>query len=150
MLSDFLTGTGVIASASSESSGTWREEHLIDGNVNTVAHAALDALNPFFQIDFGSKVLVTRAEVVNRVDCCAERFKNAIVTVGNVPGIRGQLSANPQCGPKRDGPYSLGQTAEFICERPLVGRFVTLQLNGAVESLNIGEMRVFGKPPGKD
>ena len=47
-------------------------------------HTDDSSMYPWLRIDFGKIRSITTFRIVNRKDCCFERFKNVVIRVGNI------------------------------------------------------------------
>jgi len=65
---------------SSDLSGSYPAANAVDGNINTFTHTA-DIANSYWMADLGRTVPLDRIEIVNRLDCCAERLANLVLRV---------------------------------------------------------------------
>ena len=54
--------------------------HAVDGDLTTFSVTAWQ-LNPWLQVDLGAMYTITSISVINRQDCCQDRFNNATYIV---------------------------------------------------------------------
>ncbi|GMH42282.1 hypothetical protein BSKO_10201 [Bryopsis sp. KO-2023] len=128
----------------------------VDGNLNSAyggnscTHTGLDrgshahTVNPWWGVDLGSSVQLTKVVVTNRKDCCSERLSNFEIRVGNNPP-QGQGDHNPLC--KSGLSFEAGETKEFGCSKR--GRFVVIRIPGNAKILTLCEVQVYAKASGE-
>ncbi|MEY3211218.1 MAG: hypothetical protein RIT28_1699 [Pseudomonadota bacterium] len=58
----------------------------VDGDPSTFTHTADADLLPWWQVNLGANYAITRVELVNRFDCCAERLYNVVISVLDAEG----------------------------------------------------------------
>lgn len=121
-----------------------------DGNNNgdfgafTLTHTDF-AAQAWWEIDLGARYELSRIELFNRTDCCAESLQNFHVLVSDVPfastllevaqGQPGVLDiAQPDIAPPQTT-LALGRS----------GRFVRVQLEGS-DYLQLAEVEIYGYP----
>ena len=98
---------------------------------------------PWWYVDLQALYYVTSVVISNRGDCCDERLTNFEIKVGREDtdsGIR-----NPRCAPKFNQQVGPGKSVEISCDEPMLGRFVTIIINGTTGILNFCEVEVYGK-----
>ncbi|XP_059195893.1 uncharacterized protein LOC131976757 [Centropristis striata] len=97
--------------------------------------------NPWWRLDLLKTYKIISVTVTNRRDCCHDRIKGAVISIGNSPdgndGSRCAVIAS--LGP--------GATKTFQC-KGLVGRYVTIVIPGRKEYLTLCEVEVTGQPSG--
>ena len=130
--------------------------NLIDSNIDTF-YASEDPQQPkkllWVQLELSNVGVVSKIVVTNRRDGYGERFKDVTVRVGaqdvnNASSIEEQqreIFNNELCN-RYEGP---GKTAEFIkisCDKPVVGKFIIIQIMNIeeVSHMNIAEVEVYG------
>ena len=117
-----------------------------DGNYNnnSVSHTNY-TVNPWWQVDLGSKTAIASISLWNRTDCCGDRLRNFFVFVADYDmtgKIFGDLVVDTTVWR-----YSLGTAAPTALNIPVntTGRYVRVQLAGT-EHLHLAEVQVFGAP----
>ena len=99
----------------------------MDGNINNMFHAAGFESIPFFEIEFLGQECIKSFDINIRSNCCGDMFRDIVVTVGNVPTTAaGKLSDSPLCT-RFQGPSVTGAKETLTCDRPMCGKFLTLQ-----------------------
>lgn len=120
-------------------SGKWLDSSITATNVDT---------DPWWQADMGDST-VTRVEVWNRTDCCAERLKDAWIFVSPTPfGTKGlaQLKSDPTITRRQiSGIPSPKATIDFGAAK---GSYIRIQLEGTNRLLSLAEVKVFGTTNG--
>ncbi|GMH42299.1 hypothetical protein BSKO_10218 [Bryopsis sp. KO-2023] len=124
----------------------------VDGNFDTAyggnscTHTGLDrgshahTVNPWWGVDLGSSVQLTKVVVTNRKDCCSERLSNFEIRVGDNPP-EGQGDHNPLCESGQS--LKAGETREFACRKK--GRYVVIRIPGNAEILTLCEVQVYAR-----
>ncbi|XP_070539402.1 uncharacterized protein [Ptychodera flava] len=115
----------------------------VDGNLNSdyefgsCIHTRLEN-EPWWRVDLLKDYRVYRVVFINRDDCCVERSNGVVFRVGSSLEIK----KNPKCGrPLRM--YDLAHTINHIeCPVPLIGRYVTAQLEDRIRWMNFCELEV--------
>ena len=79
---------------------------------------------PWWRVDLRSPTLITQLVIFNRADCCRERLHSFTIRIGDSLANNG--NANPLCGGVQSMKTDLVKT--FRCPNPVVGRYVTIQL----------------------
>gem|GEM_PF-1261023 len=122
----------------------------IDGDTNgdfeafTLSHTNL-ASEAWWEIDLGASYDLSRIEVFNRTDCCAESLQNFHILVSDAPFVSTSLAAT-QAQP---GVLDLAQVAIAPTQSTIAlsrrGRFVRIQLEAA-DYLQLAEVEIYGVP----
>ncbi|XP_078664090.1 E-selectin-like [Branchiostoma floridae x Branchiostoma belcheri] len=123
------------------------EPHLaVDGNTNghyfslSCTHT-VGELNPWWRVDLGHSLCVERVVLYNRMDCCWDRLRQAIVHVGdNI-----QVDSNPSCGAPLTAIEGV-QPYTAVCPG-LIGRYVGVRIgttNLELKILTLCEVKVYG------
>ncbi|XP_072051763.1 uncharacterized protein [Amphiura filiformis] len=83
---------------------------------------------------------VTKVTILNRSECCAERLRGSIIRVGSTS----DHSNNAQCGSAITSAPA-GGWAQVICDEPIRGRFISVQVNGGISvgTLTMCEIRAY-------
>ncbi|CAC5358024.1 unnamed protein product [Mytilus coruscus] len=135
-------------------SSTWRSKYAaskaVDGKEKTFT-VTKNENNAYWSVDLRKTVNVKQINIINRKDCCGNRLKNIVVTVGQNP--HGMKLCN-----NFKGPGKTGQIIMITCKRPIAGRHVKLLRRGK-GFLTLAEVQVIGetgknekpiKPEGKN
>lgn len=159
---------GHVTATLSSQHGSYDAPYAIDGDYGTITHSegrAEGELNPWLQFAFDYDVQVTSVVMANRQGTCGSRtwgtqgcdgsyygreFKGSNegfeIRVSTEPcESEGQVCPGTMCAAKltKAPPLSAGVKYTIKCDKPLIGRYVTLQLPGS-RMLNIAEMEVYG------
>ncbi len=95
--------------------------------INNDAFVSGHEIVPWIQWEFDGYLTVTRVIVVQRLDCCAERFANVHFHLGNNSAIVGQVNDNPRCG-VFDGPGATGGVDVILCKKNMnPGKYFAFQ-----------------------
>ncbi|XP_021347396.1 uncharacterized protein LOC110446525 [Mizuhopecten yessoensis] len=93
---------------------------------------------PYWQVDLGSRHLVTSVSFLSRIECCGDRNQRLNITVAETAtGPRGLCMYYP-------GPAFVGQMKTFFCEKPVFGQFLRISRDRV--NLNTCEIEVYGYP----
>ena len=127
-------------------------ENLIDGHSDTFySSSSIPTPYPWVQIELMDKTEVEYIKITNRRDCCGERLSNIEIRVGNNEMSSLGRSANFRnelCG-RYDGPAENGEVVWVSCQKPLLGKFITIQtLDNSNVYMNIAEVEVTRDLPG--
>ncbi|XP_070539351.1 uncharacterized protein [Ptychodera flava] len=96
--------------------------------------------DPWWRVDLLKEYRVYRLLFRNRGDCCGERSDGVVFRVGSSLEIK----KNPKCG----GPLGFDDMAgtpylnQIDCPVPLIGRYVTVQLEDRIQWMNFCELEV--------
>ena len=85
--------------------------NCIDGNTSNggYCHTQKDA-TPWIAIDYGTRVIVERVDIFNRVDCCGERTQNVDVRISDeLPTSGSQMFSGGTLLGHFAGPGTTGQ-----------------------------------------
>lgn len=117
-----------------------------DGNYNnnSVIHTNYE-VNPWWQVDLGSRIAIDTITLWNRTDCCSDRLRNFFIFVADddMTGKNfGDLVVD-----NRVWRYSLGTAAPTVLNIGVntTGRYVRVQL-AETENLQLAEVLVSGAP----
>jgi hypothetical protein len=103
---------------------------------------SLEEVNTWLQLEFVESIIVTGVVVTVRADCCAERFQNVAIYVGDETAVIGALSTNPECA-RFEGMSSFGAIEKIICTESLVGLYLQVQMyDSHAQYLHINEIEV--------
>ncbi|GMH44697.1 hypothetical protein BSKO_12649 [Bryopsis sp. KO-2023] len=111
----------------------------IDGKINSqwtggsCTHTTLMS-HPFWQVDLGKILQITRVKITNRADCCWDRLSKMKISVGN----KQPYTLNPAC--VVNGAQARGETKDWKCQ--MKGRYVTISLE-KTDYLTLCEVQVF-------
>jgi hypothetical protein len=123
----------------------YRPNYAIDGLVASGSkrfYQSKKEVQPWFQLEFVKEMVVLGVIFTNRKDCCGERFKNVVVHVGDQPAKAGALLNNPECT-IFVGPSATGRIEHIYCTKPLMGRYLQVQLrDDSASHLHINEIEV--------
>ncbi|XP_077867809.1 uncharacterized protein LOC100368436 [Saccoglossus kowalevskii] len=120
----------------------------VDGNLNldyvwgqSCIHTRQES-EPWWRVDLLTQYRVYEIIFHNRGDCCWERTYGAVLRVGNSKVIK----QNPRCGdPLTPDVIDVYSVITSECVFPLIGRYVSVQLEGRVEWMNFCEVQVMGE-----
>ena len=117
----------------------------ISGDMN-LCHT-LAEIAPWLALDFGSPVTVGKVVLVNRINCCGERLRNAEVRVSDQLPLSGtEMFTGGEMLGTFTGPGQDGEVVELVSSSILVGRYVIVQMyhgQEGAESLNLAEVIVW-------
>jgi len=141
-----------IGQPTAQSSTGWDGQpgRAVDGNRDgqywhlSCQHTLADN-NPWWAVDLGTDVAISRVVMINRADCCASRTANLqIYTVNSMPSPGAVLSSggNQMCGTFQ-GPGGAGQEMTVTCAEGVYGRYLVVQLMGQ-QYLHLCEVEVYG------
>ena len=102
---------------------------------NSCTHTSSES-NPWWMVDLGRVVYVARIIIQNRGDCCGERLRNVVITVGMKKDQDGE-----ECG-RFPGPGTNGQLIEIHCAKKMWGQFVKIMIN-STNALTLCEVEVY-------
>ena len=144
--------------SSQHASGKFGPGNAIDGKTSTFFNSNdgikpwLGFPYPWLQVELENTGLITRIVIVNRQDCCWFRTKKLQVRVGpskietTTDGKAEQpITENTLCG-EYEGPGSKEEEIKIDCQKPIEGKYVTLQL--MIDSktvMNVAEVKVYRK-----
>ncbi|XP_062574338.1 uncharacterized protein LOC134275769, partial [Saccostrea cucullata] len=106
-----------------------------NGNLNDFCHTKIDA-TPWYRIDLGKSYSVDEVRIFNRRNCCGNRFRNAVILVGET------LGSLKTCGTFK-GPGKTGQMIKIKCPGGMTGRWVQI-LQKYRSAMNLADVQVFG------
>ena len=122
----------------------------IDGGTNgdfqalTLSHTDL-ASEAWWEIDLGASYDLSRIELFNRTDCCAESLQNFHILVSDAPFVSTSLAATQaQPGVLDIARVAIAPTQSTIA-LSRTGRFVRIQLEAA-DYLQLAEVEIYGVP----
>ncbi len=125
----------------------WDAGHAIDGLISEQSigfFCTKHDLYAWLQLEFSTTLTVEHLSIVMRSDCCAERFSNVGIYVGNQPATYGKVSRNQRCT-YYEGPAQLGETVELGCDTPVSGQYVIIQIVHLYsEHMQVNEVSVCG------
>lgn len=111
----------------------------LDQNVGTFTHTATQT-SPWWRLDFGRSVIVTKVIVYNRNNCCPERLANFKITVGDSSSV----DVNAVCASNIPAPMVSPFMADVTCVTPLRGQYLHISLPGTARTLHFAELQVTG------
>ena len=97
-------------SSLSGSSGAYGAGNCIDGDKGTLCHTGAEA-TPWIAVDYGTRVIVERVEIFNRISCCGDRTRNVDIRISNeLPTSGSQMFSGGTllghfAGPATDGQH---------------------------------------------
>ena len=108
---------------------------LVDGYY----HSYLPESSPWLKVDLGRTLVVVSVTVYHRIDYCMEEFKNAVVTLEDVPSG----GASVQCGDTYVGPLPANTPySVFHCGgTPIRATELTITLQGTA-TLHVNKLAV--------
>jgi hypothetical protein len=129
-------------------SSTWNgqsAQYAVDDNTaGIVSHTNLNA-QAWWQLDLGNSYWLSRINIWNRTDCCADRLSNFYVFVSDQPFDSSDLNAT------LNQPGVLAYYINGQAQTPSIaiigrsGRYIRVQLTGT-NYLSLAELEVFGEP----
>jgi len=143
---------GGVAEQSSALADFLEADNAHDGNTSgefeagSIIHTDFDS-QAYWQIDLGRSYQISRIEIFNREDCCAEALQDFHVLVSDAPFVSATLQgAQSQSGVSDFFQPGIAprQTTELM---DLRGRYVRVQLEGS-EYLQLAEVEIYGTPLG--
>ncbi|CAH1227046.1 MRC1 [Branchiostoma lanceolatum] len=93
---------------------------------------------PWWEVDLGGDQAIRRVGLLNRGDCCGSRLDGFVVLVKQ-EGHR----AWQTCGAQHSGTLTEGQSITVDCGRPIIARYVRIQVPGKSDRLSLCEVEVF-------
>eukprot|EP00058_Branchiostoma_floridae_P012596 XP_002598084.1 hypothetical protein BRAFLDRAFT_85699 [Branchiostoma floridae] len=134
---------------SSSHPSLWGPEKAVDGFRGTAVSWYNQCLHtnqvyqPWWKVDLGAgdPYTVNRVSVLNRGDCCGDRLRNFQVRVGP----NENFAQNDQCGETYTARPANGATIVVYCDQPMSGRYVSIQVMGRSEYLQICDVEVFAE-----
>ncbi|XP_071172918.1 uncharacterized protein [Mytilus edulis] len=123
------------ASQSSTHNSRFPASKAVDGVENTFTHTKHQN-NPYWSVDLGKTVSVKQINIINRKNCCGNRLRNIVVTVGQ------NLYKMEHCSNFK-GPGKNGQFIVLTCKTPISGRYVKILRSGK-GYLSLAEVQVIG------
>ncbi|MCK6521750.1 CotH kinase family protein [Myxococcota bacterium] len=119
----------------------------VDGDPSTFSHTADADLLPWWQVDLGANYAITRVELVNRFDCCAERLYNIVISVLDADGE--PVWASELLNPTLEGESPTSPGRVLAVDLSAYGTSVRVDktaVNGALSSewLSLAEVAVTG------
>ncbi|CAH2286150.1 Hypothetical predicted protein [Pelobates cultripes] len=125
-------------SQSSSYSATSHPQLAIDGNKDSIysqgscAHTKKDN-KPWWRLEMDTSESIGAISITNRKDCCQERLKGALITVGDSPN-----HDNPVCAEITD----VTPNTITVCCNGMTGRFVTV-IKPSSDYMTLCEVQVF-------
>ena len=136
---------------------TYLPGNLIDSNLQTMYHSDHPQMPRkliWVQLELKKVKVVSKIQINNRGGSYGDRFKQAEIRVGlqkvETTSSREEqsnsISKNEMCS-KYAGPGKDLERIIIKCEKPVAGRFITIQLTQDCDTcyMNIMEVEVFGK-----
>ncbi|XP_071955155.1 uncharacterized protein [Antedon mediterranea] len=101
-----------------------------DGNFGkkTCTHTKTGSENPWWYVDLGSPIPISKMLIYNRKDCCGNRLVGAEVRVGN--NNVSPFVGNAQCGLTLTSSMISTNPIEIKCTQPITGQYVSVYLPG--------------------
>ncbi|KAI8517939.1 hypothetical protein Bbelb_039560 [Branchiostoma belcheri] len=134
------------AASSSSTPARWGPEKAVDGfrgtsvNRDQCTHTD-NVYQPWWKVDLADNYTVNRVSVLNRGDCCGGRLKGFTVRIG----LNEDFTRNDQCGETYTAKPPNGATVVVYCDQPMTGRYVSIQLFGRSDNLQLCEVDVFAE-----
>ncbi|XP_071950910.1 fucolectin-like [Antedon mediterranea] len=99
-----------------------------DGNFGkkTCTHTQ-NSGNPWWYVDLGSPIPISKIVIYNRGDCCGNRLRDAKVRVGN-NNVSPFDKGNDQCGATLSTSMIRTNPIEIVCSPPITGQYVSVYL----------------------
>ncbi|XP_071793344.1 uncharacterized protein [Asterias amurensis] len=97
--------------------------------------------DPWWRVDLQETHCISKVVLFNRWDCCSDRLANAVVRVGTEKDI----NQNAQCGLSitKDQAKIVGGDLAVYCGPPLSGRYVSVNIPGRKEYLQLREVEIY-------
>ena len=114
--------------------------YCIDGNtapVSTLPHFEIchtdNEATPWIAIDYGTRVIVERVDIFNRVDCCGERTQNVDVRISDeLPTSGSQMFSGGTLLGHFAGPGAIGQHIIISGEKQLLIIIIVIYLRSSI------------------
>ncbi|XP_078685498.1 uncharacterized protein LOC144918515 [Branchiostoma floridae x Branchiostoma belcheri] len=141
------TNVALFKTASSSSTpALWGPEKAVDGFRGTSVNRGQcthtnNVYQPWWKVDLADTYTVNRVSVLNRGDCCGGRLKGFTVRIG----LNEDFTRNDQCGETYTATPPNGATVVVYCDQPMTGRYVSIQLIGRSDNLQLCEVDVFAE-----
>ena len=137
------------SSVHDDNKDTWGSQFSIDGLLSTTIihyfHSKIENY-PWLQIELSAPTEVSNVKIINRKDCCYDRFKNVEIRAGMndvSAGTSNQLLAiNTVCA-TFEGPPSTNEDINLRCGAPILAKFITIQLKDEDSILQINEFKIY-------
>jgi len=121
--------------------------NCIDGDTggrDTLCHS-FNGATPWIAVDYGTRVSVQKVEIFNRADCCGDRTQNVDVRISDeLPTSGSQMFSGGTLLGHFAGPATNGQHI-IISGQETSGRYVIVQMDNGEYSLNLEEVKAFGR-----
>ncbi|XP_019630365.1 PREDICTED: fucolectin-1-like [Branchiostoma belcheri] len=138
--------------SSSSAPASWGPEKAVDGFSGTTVSGGDECTHtdnvyqPWWKVDLEDIYTVNRVSVLNRGDCCGERLRNFMVRIG----LNEDFTRNDQFRETYTATPPNGATVVVYCDKPMAGRYVSIQLIGRSDHLQLCEVDVFAETDYKD
>jgi len=130
----------------SSTHGSYEAGYCIDGDTGgKLCHSDNNDAAPWFAIDYGTRVIVERVELFNRLDGYGDRTRNVDVRISDeLPTSSSQMFSGGTllghfAGPGRNGQHII------ISGQETTGRYVIVQMDNGRHDLNLHEVKAFGR-----
>ncbi|XP_022111693.1 uncharacterized protein LOC110990921, partial [Acanthaster planci] len=122
-----------------DSSMEWSADRAIDGDPDTASHTDCPSVQ-WWKVDLQAMYCFTKITIVNRRDCCGERFEGAIVRAG----VNSDQSQNTQIGdPVTSTQATDGAVIDFMANLTVSARYVSVE--SSRDCLQLAEVMVSTK-----
>jgi RHS repeat-associated protein len=135
-ITDTYLAQMVVTQSSFYSAVTYPSSNMLDNNTNTLSLTNAGA-DEWVKLDLGSSYAVSSVKVLNRTDCCGDRFNGVVVTLLDASG------AALYTFPAAAGAVT-GGTSTFTPPSALNVRYVKFT-NRPNQNLELEELDIFGK-----
>ncbi|XP_070540918.1 mucin-22-like isoform X2 [Ptychodera flava] len=96
---------------------------------------------PWWKVDLQESIYIYQIVLINRIDCCSKRLKNAEIRIGD----NENFEDNPICGTVKGHEAKRANiTIVCGCDVPMKGRYVSIQLIDRTNILQLCEVIVLG------
>lgn len=96
---DVARGKSVKMSSLLLGNSDWDGSKVTDGNLATFAHTNCNNTHEWIEVDLGQQTKIDSVRIVNRQDCCPERFKNVdVVLMDENKQEKREFVTNPATG----------------------------------------------------
>ncbi len=141
-----VSGTVTSSSASLDRVAYW----AVEGYLSTTHQHLFQAnheLNPWFQVEFGTKMVILGVRFFTRINDSGYKVRNYYTHVTDTPASGDTLIDADICG-FFEGPADEKAQYDIYCDPPMTGKYVIMQCRNegmvATATLIINELWVYG------
>lgn len=142
-----VTNSNLAQGKDADQSSTHDNGHAyraVDGNKNgnyygsSCTHTKLE-ISPWWRVDLAWSYAIKRVVIKNRGDCCGERLHHLVITVSDEKD-----GTEETCG-TFVGPGFRGVVYTITCDRPILGRYVKIQIKNGnnLSNLTLCEVEIY-------